>query len=84
VGAAGFESEAEKPELPEKKAGLGSKVVVEAPIGDRSRGPEADLAHAVRLAAEAGQWVVVADLSRQLDAVRRDREGLSFARSRSR
>lgn len=63
--------------MPEKEAGSGSEVVVETPIGDRSRGPEADLAHAMRLAAEAGQWGIVADLSRQLDAVRQgwDRRG---------
>ena len=77
VGAAGFESEAEKHEMPEKEAASSSEVVVETPTGDRSRGPEADLAHAMRLAAEAGQWGIVADLSRQLDAVRRgcDRRG---------
>ena len=34
-----------------------------------------DLAVAVRLAAEAGEWAVVATLSRQLDALRREREG---------
>ncbi len=34
-----------------------------------------DLAVAVRLAAEASEWAVVATLSRQLDALRRDHEG---------
>ncbi len=74
VGAAGFEREAENAEICEKEAASGLRVVVETPIGDRSRGPDTDLAHAVRLAAEAGQWIVVADLSRQLDALRRHRE----------
>jgi hypothetical protein len=36
---------------------------------------EDDLAVAARLAAEAGEWAVVATLSRQLDALRREREG---------
>ena len=40
---------------------------------DRAR--RNDLAVAVRLAAEAGEWAVVATLSRQLDALRREREG---------
>jgi hypothetical protein len=71
VGAAGFEREAEIAETREEEAASGSGVVVETPTGDRSCGPEADLAHAMRLAAEARQWGVVADLSRQLDAVRR-------------
>jgi len=74
VGAAGFEREAENAETLEKEACSGSEAVAETPIGGRSRGPEADLAHAMRLAAEAGQWVLVADLSRQLDALRRHRE----------
>jgi hypothetical protein len=56
VGAAGFENAAKITETRENEAGSGSRVVVETPVGDRSCGPEADLAHAVRLAAEAGQW----------------------------
>jgi hypothetical protein len=36
---------------------------------------EDDLAVAVRLAAQASEWAVVATLSRQLDALRREREG---------
>ena len=35
---------------------------------------EDDLAVAVRLAAQASEWAVVATLSRQLDALRRERE----------
>jgi hypothetical protein len=38
-------------------------------IGDLSCGPERDLARAVRLAAEAGEWDVVAMLSRQLESL---------------
>jgi len=71
VGAAGFERAAENAATTTKHAVSGAEAVVETPSGDRSRGPEADLAHAMRLAAEAGQWGIVADLSRQLDAVRR-------------
>ena len=36
---------------------------------------EDDLAVAVRLATEAGEWAVVSTLSRQLEALRREREG---------
>ena len=81
MGAAGFESEAENATTGEKVADSGSEAVVETPTGDRSRGPEADLAHAMKLAAEAGQWGIVADLSRQLDAVRQrwDRRGRGLA-----
>jgi hypothetical protein len=46
-----------------------------APVGDLSRGAEADLAHALKLAAEAGEWAVVASLSRQLEALMVDRKG---------
>jgi hypothetical protein len=42
----------------------------ETPTGDRSRGAEADLAHALRLAAEARQWTVVVTLGRELEALR--------------
>ena len=46
------------------------------PVRDASRTrAEDDLAVAVRLAAEAGEWAVVATLSRQLDSLRREREG---------
>jgi hypothetical protein len=37
-----------------------------------------DLAKAVRLAAEAGEWGVVATLSRQLELMRVAREGASL------
>jgi hypothetical protein len=39
---------------------------------------EDDLAVAVRLAAQAGEWAIVATPSRQLDALRREREGGGF------
>jgi hypothetical protein len=46
------------------------------PARDLSRPrPEDELAAAVRLAAEAGEWAVVTTLSRQLEALRREREG---------
>jgi hypothetical protein len=46
------------------------------PVRDLSRPrAEDDLAAAVRLAAEAGEWAVVTTLSRQLEALRREREG---------
>jgi hypothetical protein len=45
------------------------------PFRGGSRGLEAELAHAVRLAAEAGEWTAVADLSRQLEGPRRARGG---------
>jgi hypothetical protein len=38
--------------------------------GDQSRGLERDLGRALKLAAEAGEWSVVAALSKQLDAMR--------------
>jgi hypothetical protein len=45
------------------------------PVRDASRSRADDLSVAVRLAAEAGEWAVVATLSRQLDSLRREREG---------
>ena len=47
------------------------------PVRDASRTrAEDDLAVAVRLAAEHGEWAVVATLSRQLDSLRREREAV--------
>ena len=49
-----------------------------APVGDPSRGAEADLAHALKLAAAAGEWAVVASLSRQLEALMVERRGVAL------
>jgi hypothetical protein len=46
-----------------------------APVGSLSCGAEADLARALKLAAEAGEWAVVASLSRQLEALMVERKG---------
>jgi hypothetical protein len=53
----------------------GDRASGKSPVRSVSRGPDADLATALRLAAEAGEWAVVADLSRQLEALRRVRDG---------
>lgn len=40
-----------------------------AVVGDHSRGPVEDLAIALKLAAEAGQWSLVATLASQIEAL---------------
>ena len=71
VAAGRIESAAETYELMAHQALATRPVVVKAPVGDHSRGPVADLAAALKLAAEAGEWAVVAGVARQLEAVRR-------------
>ena len=73
MGAAGIERASNSRE-PTRKAAKGREEGdTKSPVHDDSQ--EADLARAVRLAAEAGEWIVVTELSRQLEAIRRAREG---------
>jgi hypothetical protein len=56
-------------------------VVTSRPARNASEGHvAADLAHALRLAAEAGQWAVVEVLARQLEALRRDDQSCEVLR----
>ncbi len=70
MGAAGLESPsegAENTQIPAQPHETNQTKSPAAGIGEDSHGPGADLARAVKLAAEAGEWAIVAALARQLD-----------------
>ena len=72
MGAAGIESGSEVLETPRevaKRREPEERSNQLEPVGDVSRGLERDLARALVLAAEAGDWDIVTMLSRQLEAL---------------
>jgi hypothetical protein len=71
----GKRKSAKSGQTPRKGAYVDARASGKSPVRSGSHGPEADLARALKLAAEAGEWEVVADLSRQLEAMRRARDG---------
>lgn len=70
LGARGFEHSSEQPESPRNPTNRRVEASQPAGAGDDPATPEAALARAIQLAAEAGQWDVVAELARQLTALR--------------
>lgn len=67
---AGIESTSDTPRSATKSRDVSEKRGTEVSRRGETRGPETDLAEAVRLAATAGQWEVVSELSRQLSSMR--------------
>jgi hypothetical protein len=74
-GSKGQRKHAKSGQAPRKEAYAEDLALGKSPVRSVSHGPEADLARALKLAAEAGEWAVVSDLSRQLEALRRAHEG---------
>jgi hypothetical protein len=85
VGATGIERASETLETAGKPAPSPDSDVAKSPVGDVSPGPlpdpAADLARALKLAAEAGQWEIVSLLARQLEAMRREGDGDATGRA---
>ena len=81
MGATGIETPSVTPESapnPAKPSESDPPNGPAAGVGGDSSGPGADLARAIMLAAEAGEWAVVSQLARQLDllAAKQGRDAL--------
>jgi len=63
----------------ENSDGRGQQAPAAVPAGVDASSVEAALGHAIRLAADAGQWAVVAELGRELSARRLVREAPGVA-----
>lgn len=72
----GVESALDPRETPREPANPREAASADRHAREDSRATEASLARAVEFAASAGQWEIVADLSRQLAAMRQRDEGV--------